>query len=217
MRSNVNLIQLPRAAWLLAIVTLCSTAALGQDPCAYNFPQDSNPTSITSEDVCNFHQVDEQLFRGGRPRPSAYPKLAEIGIRTIVNLEEVDFAAEEKALVDNLNRTLPPGKQIQFFSLPIGPDEIEVRGISHERLKKLFAQVRDAQRPIFIHCYHGKDRSGAVVAIYRMLMQQKSFDEAYAEAYHYGFSRRDHGLSQTVDRYKSRKKLHSLPRPEPDK
>lgn len=199
-----------------AILTIPRLAA-ASDYCTYDFPLDSNPTAISSDDICNFHQVDAQVYRGGRPRPTAFPKLLEIGIRTIIDLEEEEAAAREKEEVEKINLGLSANRQIQFISLPIGPEEIEVDGVSHEKLKTLFAQMRDTQRPIFIHCFHGKDRTGAVVAIYRLLMQQKSFTETYEEAYHYGFSREDHGLSKTVDRYKSPKKLHSLPRPEREK
>jgi len=191
--------------------------AIGSDFCAYDFPLDSNPTLISGDDICNFHQVDAQLYRGGRPRPTAYPKLVEVGIRTIIDLEERESAGKEKGEIDRFNQGLPPGRKIQFISLPIDPPEIEVTGISQGKMKALFELMRDAQKPVFLHCYHGKDRTGAVVAVYRMLMEQKSFADAYLEAYHYGFSRKDHGLSQTIDRYKSRKKLLSLPRPKPDK
>jgi protein tyrosine/serine phosphatase len=197
------------------IVTAFS--ALAEDRCAYDFPLDSNPTPITSKDVCNFHQVDAQIYRGGRPRSSAYPKFVDFGIRTILNLEEKEYAESERAVVDELNLGLPPEKQIQLVSIPIGPAEIETKEVPPEHVKKIFEEIRDAKRPIFIHCYHGKDRTGAIVAIYRMLMNQKSVSEAYDEAFHYGFSLEDHGLSKTVDRYKSEKKLKALPRPEPEK
>lgn len=203
--------------WGGAAILATGKAALASDYCAYNFPLDSNPTPITSEDVCNFHQVDEELYRGGRPRPSAYPKLVEIGVRTIVNLEEQEFAAAEKAAMEELNLGLAPDKQIQFISFPISPAEIDEEGVSHERLLELFGEIRNAKRPIFLHCYHGKDRTGAIVALYRQLMNQKSATDAYEEAYHYRFSRKDHGLSRTIDRYKSAKKLRTLPRPEPAK
>ena len=199
----------------IAVATLVGVA-IGSDFCAYDFPLDSNPTLISGDDICNFHQVDAQIYRGGRPRPTAFPKLVGIGIRTIIDLEGEESAAKEKKKVNELNLRLPPNKRIRFLSLPISPEQIEVTGIPTGQLKELFEQIRDTQKPIFIHCYHGKDRTGAVVAIYRMLMGQKSFDDAYKEAYHYGFSREDHGLSRTVDSYKSRKKLLSLPRPAPD-
>ena len=190
---------------------------MAEDFCAYDFPLDSNPTPITSEDVCNFHQVDAQLYRGGRPRSSAYPKLVGIGVRTIINLEEPKFAMEEKAAIDQLNSGLPSDRQIQFVSFPITPAEIDEEGVSDGRLRELFGEIQASTKPIFLHCYHGKDRTGMVVALYRLLLNQKSATDAYDEAYHYRFSRKDHGLSRTLDRYKSAKRLRTLPRPEPAK
>ena len=53
-----------------------------------------------------------------------------------------------------------------------------------------------------------------MVAIYRMRMNQKSFEEAYQEAFHYFFTRDGHGLEKTIDRYQSPKNLQTLPRPQ---
>lgn len=204
---------MPLKATLLALGLLLPAAVAGraQSSCGLDFPHDSNPTKVTDQDVCNFHQVDESLFRGGRPRPSAFPKLVELGIKTIINLEASESAGQEKVLVDELNAKLPPEQRIDFISFPIGPREIERSGVSHEGMVRLFEQIRDARRPIFIHCYHGKDRTGMVVALYRIRRHQKTFEEAYAEAYHYLFQESDLGLRRTIDRYEVYKDLQKLP------
>src|SRR5262249_3883850 len=44
-----------------------------------------------------------------------------------------------------------------------------------------------AKRPVFIHCQHGADRTGAMVGIYRVTRQGWDFDHAYKEMRHYGF------------------------------
>jgi protein tyrosine/serine phosphatase len=204
---------LARIARLLGALLLVAWPALGQGPCNLDFPHDSNPTPITDEDICNFHQVDADLYRGARPRPSAYAKLVQLGIRTIVNLEESEYAEREKAAIEELNRDLKREQRINFISFPIDQREIAATGVPHERLQDLFQQIKKAQKPIFIHCYHGKDRTGAIVALYRMLRQEKSHEEATDEAFHYRLSRRDVGMQNTIDRYKNPKKLKSLPRP----
>ncbi len=201
---------------LLFLLPVCPTGR-AQNPCGYNFPQDANPTPITSQDVCNFHQVDAGLYRGGRPHPSAYPKLVGLGIRTIISLEGPEPANQEHGMIDEFNRLLSPAQKIDFLSFPISPTEIDETGVSDERLRQLFQQIRDARRPIFIHCFHGKDRTGAIVALYRMRMNQLSQKEAYREAFHYKFSRADHGLSRTLDRYNSTRKIQTLPLPSPSR
>jgi protein tyrosine/serine phosphatase len=204
---------LARIARLLGVLLLLAWPALGQGPCRLDFPHDSNPTPIVDEDICNFHQVDADLYRGARPRPSAYAKLVQLGIRTIVNLEEPEYAEREKAVIEELNGDLKREQRINFISFPIGQIEIAATGVPHARLQDLFQQIKKAQKPIFLHCYHGKDRTGAIVALYRMLRQEKSYEEATDEAFHYRLSRRDVGMQNTIDRYKNPKKLKSLPRP----
>ena len=195
---------------LLFIFLLLALPALGEEPCAISFPHDSNPTEITDQDICNFHRVDGEVYRGGRPSLSAYPKLAKLGIRTIVNLEETESAEKERAAVAKLNLNLTPEQRIKFISFPISQVEISRTGISDERVKNLFQEIRMAPKPVFIHCFYGKDRTGAVVVLYRMVRQQMSFQEAYEEAFHYRFSQEDLGLKAVMDRYKNPRKLNTL-------
>jgi protein tyrosine/serine phosphatase len=204
---------LARISRLLGASLLLALPALGQGPCNLDFPHDSNPTPIIDEDICNFHQVDADLYRGGRPRPRAYAKLVLLGIRTIINLEEPEYAEREKSVLDKLNATLKPEQRINFISFPIDLRAIATTGVPHERLQDLFQQIKKAQKPIFIHCYHGKDRAGAIVALYRMRRQEKSYEEATDEAFHYRLSRHEVGMQNTIDRYKNPQKLKSLPRP----
>jgi len=216
--STIGLEVTAKCSFLAAALLLSMAyTTWAQSPCSLDFPHDSNPTRVTDHDICNFHQVDEGLYRGGRPKPSAYRKLVQLGVRTVIDLEETEYAEPEKAVIDELNAELPAEQRIDFISFPVTPREIEGSGISHDRLGALFGQIRDARRPIFVHCYHGKDRTGAVVAIYRMRMNEKSFEEAYQEALHYFFSRNDHGLGKTVNRYESPKNLQTLPRPQVSK
>ena len=198
---------------LLGALLLLAFPAPSQGQCSLDFPHDSNPTRIIDEDICNFHQVDADLYRGGRPQPNAYLKLVEVGIRTIIDLESPESVRREQEAIQGFNQTLKPEARVDFIPFPIDPAEIVKAGVPHERLQDLFAQMQKARKPIFIHCYHGKDRTGVVVALYRMLHDQLSFQEAYDEAMHYGFGQGNTGLEHTLERYQDPKKLKSLPRP----
>ena len=197
----------------IATVVLLAASALAEDPCGHEFPQDSNPTPITSEDICNFHQVDPEIYRGGRPRTSAYPKLVALGIRTILDLERPAYAERQRAVIEEVNSKLPPEQQITFVSFPVSQLEVEVSGISHVRMQSLFRLLQGAQKPIYIQCYLGRDRAGLVVAVYRLLRRQMSYEQAYEEAVHYKFYPGDSGLKKTLDRYRIAKNLESLVKP----
>src|SRR5713226_1736208 len=78
--------SLLRTITCLVVFSLLGCYAPCQARCHYKFPQDCNPTDITDKDICNFHKVDADLYRGARPRCSGYVKLANMGIQTIVSL-----------------------------------------------------------------------------------------------------------------------------------
>jgi protein tyrosine/serine phosphatase len=205
---------LVRCTVLAAMLLSLAAPAFAQEPCAFDFPHDANPTPIRDEDICNFHQVDAQLYRGGPPRPSAFPKLAALGVRTILDLEESSSAAREREALEQFNRQVQPQERITLISFPITQTEIYWSGLSDDQVRKLFGLIQQAPKPLFIHCFYGKDRTGAVVALYRMATGQKTYDEAHEEALHYGYSRYDLGLSMVLRRYKSDKKVSSLLAPE---
>ncbi len=194
----------------LLFFLLASLSAFAQGPCGYDFPHDANPTPITDLDICNFHQVDAQLYRGGRPRPSAFPKLAAMGVRSILDLEEQDSADRERAALEEFDRQAKPRDRIDLISFPITPTEIYWSGLSDRQVRDLFRLIREAPKPLFIHCFYGKDRTGAVVALYRMASGEMSYQQAVSEALHYRFSRHDLGLFEVLRRYKNDKKISSL-------
>jgi protein tyrosine/serine phosphatase len=50
---------------------------------------------------------------------------------------------------------------------------------------KLFQQ--DPTQKIFVHCYYGEDRTGVMVAAYRIAQQNWTADQAVSEMYSFGF------------------------------
>ncbi len=44
-----------------------------------------------------------------------------------------------------------------------------------------------ARRPVFVHCQHGADRTGAMIGIYRVTRQDWNFDRTWSEMRRFGF------------------------------
>lgn len=59
-----------------------------------------------------------------------------------------------------------------------------------------------ARRPIYVHCQHGVDRTGTIMAIYRMELEGWSNLEAFAEMDHFGAHRIWMDLRNFVRGYK---------------
>lgn len=122
----------------------------------------------------NFAQVSDDLYRGGQPTREGFEELRRMGVRTVINLRGESDA--DRALVEGLG--------FNYVYLPttawaIGPRQVEavLRVISDP-----------ANRPVYVHCRRGADRTGCVVAAYRMVAQDWSAKEAMAELPRFRFA-----------------------------
>jgi protein tyrosine/serine phosphatase len=72
-------------------------------------------------------------------------------------------------------------------------------------LDRFFDTVLDsAARPVFMHCVHGKDRTGAMAAIYRIEVSGWTSQQAIAEMDRLGFNGMYRKLHGYVRDYKPR-------------
>ena len=141
--------------------------------------------------VPNFHVVNENVLRGGQPTDAGLKNLSDMGVKTIVDLqEEGDRARGEKRLVKALG--------MKYVNIPMKsmttPTE---KQISHA----LKALNDTSDGPIFIHCRRGADRTGVVVACYRVQHDGWQNQKALSEARDYGMSWYQFPLQRYVKSY----------------
>ena len=65
---------------------------------------------------------------------------------------------------------------LEYKSLPFYP-----YGPSESIIIEFIKIVRQAKKPIFVHCFHGEDRTGFVCAIYRIFIQNWEKERAVLE------------------------------------
>lgn len=138
--------------------------------------------------VPNFHKVNEKLYRGGQPKRGDLQRLRQLGIKTIVNLRDGDRRADEEG-ADALRAGL------RSFNIPIGrwgrPQDEEIQQV-------LMIINNPEHQPVFIHCHRGADRTGVVVAVYRIIHDGWSSEQAKAEAKRYGLKPWQFGMKDYI-------------------
>lgn len=144
----------------------------------------------------NFHQINPQLYRGGQPRAGRLRVLKDLGIKTIVNLRGEDNSTRaENQEANSLG--------LQYFSLSL-------RQFSRPKdkdVKRVLAIINAPEnQPVFIHCHHGKDRTGVIVACYRISHDGWSAEQAKDEAGRYGLGWIEIGMRHYIDNYYARYK-----------
>lgn len=151
---------------LVLLLALSSFLAAGQQP------------ETKQEELPNFHRVNGTLLRGGQPKTGGLKKLSDLGVKTIINLRgESDQTRAEGREAASLG--------MQYFNIPMSTSGRP----SEEQVKRVF-EIIDRQEKensqIFVHCRRGSDRTGAIIALYRIKHDGWTAERAIDEANHYG-------------------------------
>ncbi len=120
----------------------------------------------------NFHEVlPGELYRSAQPSGADIDTYAaRYGIKTILNLRgqnTADWYLQESAAAKKAG--------ITHINYPLSASHIVTPQQAHE----LLALMRDAPKPLLIHCQAGADRTGLVSVLY--LQQIAGIDEETAE------------------------------------
>ncbi len=101
---------------------------------------------------------------------------------------------------------------MQYVHIPMRSGLFSAQPPTEGQVRQFLSVVGDSSRyPIFIHCHAGKDRTGAMSAIYRMEVCGWTADEAVEEMKAFGFSGRYRRLLRFVQGYPGRPVALSLP------
>jgi protein tyrosine/serine phosphatase len=164
-----------RVGLCLVLVAIgCRTAGGDGDAAASaatTAPVREAAVALSRPGLPNAYRVSADLYRGAQPEPAGFRELERLGIRTIVNLR---LAHSDEDLIQQSG--VRPGA-LQYRPIPTGAwdaDEDEVREF-------LRIVVDPKLRPVFVHCQHGSDRTGTMVAAYRVVVQGWSKPEAVDE------------------------------------
>ena len=128
----------------------------------------------------NFGRISQQLSRGGQPNPTGFEELKKMGIDIVVNLRhETDEIAREQALVQK--------QGMQYVSIPWRSKN----NPSIEQIVQFLELLRaNPDKKVFVHCEHGAQRTGVMVASYRISHDNWSGEQALHEMEQFGF----HGM-----------------------
>lgn len=165
-----------------ALLLAFSTRALAQDA-----------SGVT--ELPRFSQVSERVYRGAQPRPGGLRRLAETGVNTIVNLR----GAGERTRSDEAEAA---ALGLRYFNLPLPTWGRPEDGLV-SRVLEVIADPANGR--VFIHCKDGVDRTGTVVALYRITAEGWTAEAATAEATSRGMRRSQVWMRDYIGDYYDRR------------
>lgn len=125
----------------------------------------------------NLHQMTPTLYRSALPDAKALALLQQLQIGTVINF-----------LPESDDSWLPPGNiaRVQQAYRTNHVDDADIIAA----LRAI--RTAEAEGPVLMHCKHGSDRTGLIAAMYRVVIQGWSKDEAISEMTQGGFGENDH-------------------------
>jgi len=128
----------------------------------------------TLKGVGNFGEVTPTLYRGGQPSREGYEALAKMGVNIVVD-GRLSGQDKEREEVEKAG--------MQYVSIPwhclFPRDEVFARFLNVLRA--------NPDKKVFVHCRYGDDRTGMMVAAYRMSVEGWTAEEARREMDQFGY------------------------------
>ncbi|NRA93043.1 MAG: tyrosine-protein phosphatase [Psychroserpens sp.] len=161
------------------------------------FAQTSEATKMELQGLKNLYQLNDSIFRSEQPNNKAFKALESKGVKTILNL---------RRLKDDNHKARNTDLVLEHLRL-------KSKEITETDIIEALRIIKNAEKPILIHCWHGSDRTGIVSAAYRIIFEDWSKQDAIAEfrrpefGYHENWYPNLLDLLNTLDIAKIKKEL----------
>ncbi|HET8871169.1 MAG TPA: dual specificity protein phosphatase family protein [Aquabacterium sp.] len=120
------------------------------------------------------------LWRGSKPDEAGAAALIKLGVKTVVNLELLHDDLSSFQAAQNLSTT--PDNVIQYFRIHdwepnvwVAPDALD------DHVAEFLAIMRSQAKPVYVHCRSGQNRTGVMVAAYRIFEEGVPVEAAIEE------------------------------------
>lgn len=144
----------------------------------------------------NVGRIAPDIYRGNQPLPEGYNTLKKMGIKTVINMRA---RHSEKEAVESAG--------MKYLEFPINM----LKNVKEETVWSIIDAMREpSNKPLYIHCALGQDRTGIITAVYRMEVQGWSSSEAEKEMQDFGFNDMWINLKKFVRNYEKEKQKQNF-------
>jgi len=155
-----------RLTILLLLFSVSTLYAASPQPRPATWAQPIKTTSLK-----NFYRLDEHVYRSAQPAKKDFEYLKTLGIRNILNLRDYHH--------DEVGSKTP---DLNLVRVPMDAGKIRT-----DDVVTALRFIKQSKDPVLIHCWHGSDRTGTISALYRIVFQNWSKEDAIDELIRGGY------------------------------
>ena len=123
------------------------------------------------------------LWRGAKPAQDGAAWLMQRGVRTIVNLE---LLHDDRRVFGEARPASAARHEAGYFRISDWePNAVIAPALLDRHVAHFLAVVDKQPKPVYVHCRSGQNRTGVMVAAYRVIVEGLSRDAAIAEMRRY--------------------------------
>jgi|GEM_PF-2564057 len=166
-----------------------------------------------SKGIDSYSEPVSGIFRGPRPiNQNDYNLLEKLNLKNVVNLQGKDLYNKLYPIIkihepgENKKTILKEKEALQsvgiaFYHLPLSSLET-MTDEDDKKIDDLLAFMNNEEnRPLYVHCEHGKDRTGLIIALYKVKYLNMPIDLAYGEWVKEGHSKKSQIFTGKLDNY----------------
>jgi tyrosine-protein phosphatase SIW14 len=147
---------------------------------------------ISVPGVSNFGEVTPTLFRGAQPTERGFENLSKMGVAIVVDLREGGEVEREQ-------------KEVTALGMKFVAISWNCRDPKDAYFSKFLTLLRENPgKKVFVHCHSGVDRTGMMIAAYRMDEQGWTADESLGEMKTFGLSMFHRMICSPIESYEAK-------------
>ena len=128
---------------------------------------------IIGTELENCYKVSDKVYRSEQPGPQSFGELERFGITGVLNLRRYHNDNDEA----------------EDTTLRLHSIKMSAGWVTEQQIVEALRIINNSKGPVLVHCWHGSDRTGVVVAAYRIVIQgwpkEKAMDEMRNGGYGY--------------------------------
>ncbi|NRD20368.1 tyrosine-protein phosphatase [Winogradskyella eckloniae] len=138
---------------------------LGYAQCGDNEKHGDCYKEIDSNFFDNLYQINDSIYRSEQPNKQGFKELESSGVKTIVNLRRLRNDNKKAVNTD-----------LQLEHIPLA-----TKYVTEDDIIEVLQVMNSAEKPLLVHCWHGSDRTGVIIASYRIIFENWTKEDAINE------------------------------------
>ncbi|MEO0901905.1 MAG: dual specificity protein phosphatase family protein [Bacteroidota bacterium] len=120
---------------------------------------------IQSRHFKRLYSLNDSVYRSEQPSKKGFKELEKLGIKTSITFR----------------RNKDDSKKARETGLSLVHIPLKTAELNESDIVESLKAIQNAEKPVLVHCWHGSDRTGAIMAAYRVVFENWSKEKAISE------------------------------------